>query len=103
MTYQISMFEQQEPDLFTSVIQHGSNICDSRKRIVQAVMNCSKKDLVVFLKKEYGIVGWSGPGLPSVWFDSRGLFVDPHTDEKQKYTWEQVADKVIELVATGRY
>ena len=102
MTYQISMFES-EPDVFTTAIQRGSCFEHGKERILQAVNSRSRKDFVLFLKKEYGIGGWAGPGIPSVWFDGKGFFIDRFTENEQKYTWEQVADKIYELVATEKY
>ena len=98
---QISMFDFIEPDLFTSMLQKGSNKVEGKERIRKAA--ASGCDLAGFLKNEYGIGGWSGPGEPSVWFDGTGYYINRYREEEQKYPWVQVAKRIRELIAIGMY
>lgn len=94
-----------EPDLFTEAVKAGSVVEDSKKRIIDAVLEykgdiCS---LASFLRKEYGTGGWCGPGEPKVFFNSKGFYVGMTFNNRNFYTWEQVAMKILDLIAMNNY
>ena len=106
MQVQISLFDFiTEPDMLTDAVKRGSGFVGGKTRIRQAVETTGGDVslLASFLKKEYGTGGSAGPGQPKIDYDSRGLKVGMTWDDRKQYTLEQVAKRVIELVAMNRY
>ncbi|MBR3043137.1 MAG: hypothetical protein IKI45_01435, partial [Oscillospiraceae bacterium] len=58
----------------------------------------------VFLEKEYGIGGHSGPDMPNVGYDSKGIHIIS-ADKKgnYRYTWAQAAKEIRRMIEQGEY
>ena len=103
---QLSIFDfLNEPDVFTQEVKRGSGFAEGKKRIKEAVAECKGNihSLASFLRKEYGIGGWCGPNMPKVDYNSKGFWVGMTFEDKDFYTWEQVAQKILELIARNDY
>jgi methylenetetrahydrofolate dehydrogenase (NADP+)/methenyltetrahydrofolate cyclohydrolase len=62
------------------------------------------KELAAFLQKEYGIAGHSGPDMPDVGYDSRGIHIIS-ADKKGNYhySWTQAAKEIRLMIERGEY
>lgn len=106
MDIQISMFDLvSEPDILDETILEGSGFEGGKDRIRKAVKDYSGNvpKVAGFLRKEYGVGGWCGPNRPKVDHNSKGLTVGMDWDNKTNYSWEQVAERIIKLIAYGKY
>lgn len=82
----------------------GSNFGNGKKRIFAACKeDTTIKEKASFLKEEYGIGGYSAPGMPyMVSYDSRGIELRSET-ERRSWNWLQVAERIASLIASGSY
>ena len=106
MQIQTNLFDLiSEPDMLTDAVKRGSGFEGGKERIMQAISDVggNVRLLSKFLAKEYGIGGSYGPGVLKIDYNSNGLYVGKTFDGMKHYTWEQVAKRIIELVAMNRY
>ncbi len=106
MQIQINLFDLiTEPDMLTDAVKRGSGFEGGKERIMQAISDTGGdiRLLSKFLAKEYGIGGSCGPGMLKIDHNSNGLCVGMTWDGMKHYTWEQVAKRIIELVAMNIY
>lgn len=90
--------------IFNTELRKGSNVQSGKYRIYHYYKICGIKDFDKFLSKEYGEGGWSGPGLPSVWFNAKGLRIDFRDgSEEQFFNWKSVAAQIKKLIDEGKY
>lgn len=69
-------------------------------------MNSKPDDeaLVKFLQKEYGIGGHSGPDVPMVDYDSKGIRIRPwKSSSDYKYTWKEAAKEIRRAIERDEY
>ena len=94
---QISIFDfldeseylTEEEKIFNAVIDHGSNIEGSLKRIKRNI-NLPMREFIVFLIKEFGMGGVGYTGFHADW-DSKGLQCGVEYSKMKMYSWETVA------------
>ena len=108
---QISMFETVdaedllpvEKQKFRRALRRGSNFAQGKERIKENAIKLLKPDFINFLKKEYGIGGFSfEDGF--VDFDGKGFVIsEDHFTKETKYSWTQVADELYDLINTNTY
>lgn len=84
----------------------GSHVRDGKLRIYHYVKTHtpSNTDLAKFLSNEYGLSGWSGPGIPSVHNDTKGMRIDLKDGNGDKlYKWTDVAKGIKHLIDINMY
>lgn len=94
---QISIFDfideaeclTEEEKIFRSIIERGSNIRDSIKRIKQNIWK-PMDEFIPFLIKEFGIGGTIHTGYYALW-DSKGLKCGTEWSKMKLYSWANVA------------
>ena len=94
---QISIFDfideteclTKEEKIFRSIIDRGSNIRDSIKRIKRNIQ-LPMDEFIKFLIKEFGIGGTVYTGYYTLW-DSKGLKCGTEWSKMKLYSWETVA------------
>ena len=99
-----------EQDDIDAVLLSGSGFAESKQRIIDYFFeNTSNTERAVFLKEEYGIGGGS------VYFasdrtgfqnhNSKGIeiFTNGFSNDPIKLTWAKAAERIGELIETGRY
>ena len=98
MNIQMNMFDcLEEETLFTKVVKRGSVFAGSKERIRNSLKTCKDvAQLAAFLKKEYGTGGYMRTGL---WcnYSPKGMEVGTGPRDLKKYSWNDVAKKIIEL------
>ncbi|MBP0966090.1 MAG: hypothetical protein J5722_00505, partial [Oscillospiraceae bacterium] len=84
----------------------GSGFQNGKLRIADffAKDQPSDADFVDFLRKEYGIGGHSGPDMPSVDYDGKGIhIVSADRKSSYQYTWTQAAKEIRKLIEQDAY
>lgn len=111
---QFSLFDD-EQDLRLStaetdkIFMCGSGFEDGKQRIYkQIIKREGPKENAAFLKKEYGVGGWSleleGRAPMFLNHDGRGIEIECWKEGKTKrFSWEDVAKRIQYLVFTGEY
>ena len=108
------MFEQltifallEQESLITILAGHGSGYCNGKERIRLAAHEKSDSEFVSFLRKEYGVGGYS-----LRWQNHRGFvnyngsgitYQDWDSNTAEKYTYKQLAKEIKRLIADGQY
>jgi len=91
---QISIFDfiddclTDDERIFRDVIERGSNISGSLKRIAE---NVHEPNFTEFIKNEFGIGGRSYSGHHELW-DSKGLRCGVDLKRMRLYSWKTVAE-----------
>ena len=111
---QLSLFdmedEPEEVDEKTQLLRddlgRGSGFVNGKLRIADYFEQHqpTDKEFAVFLEKEYGIGGHSGPDMPNVGYDSKGIHIIS-ADKKgnYRYTWTQAAKEIHLMIERGEY
>ena len=108
---QISMFESIDAESllpidkqkFRRALRRGSNFTEGKKRIKENAVKLNKQDFIDFLKKEYGIGGFSFEN-GFIDFNGKGFVISEERFTKEtKYSWTQVADELLDLINTNAY
>jgi len=98
MNIQMNMFDYlEEETLFTKVVKRGSGFAGGKERIRNFLKTCRNiTQLAIFLKNEYGTGGYMRTGL---WcnYSPKGMEVGTGPRDLKKYSWKDVAKKIIEL------
>ena len=87
-------------------LQRGTGFEDGKQRVADYVRKNRPNDseFAEFLKKEYGCGGHSGPKMPDVSYDSKGVHI--RTADKARaynYTWIEVAKELRGMIERGEY
>lgn len=87
-------------------LQRGTGFEDGKQRVVDYVRKNrpTDADLAEYLKKEYGCGGHSGPDMPDVSYDSKGVHI--RTADKARaynYTWIEAAKELRSMIESGEY
>ena len=84
----------------------GSGFVNGKLRIAEYFEQHqpTDKELAAFLQKEYGIGGHSGPDMPNLGYDSKGIHIIS-ADKKgnYRYTWAQAAKAIRRMIEQGEY
>ena len=114
---QMAMIEQAEDnktsafslpqEVIDTVLLQGSGIYNGKYRIyLQYQQNLSAKEMVDFLKNEYGI-GGRAPALIGTniheWHDGKGIALTRGAENKIVLSWTKVQKRLGELIAADRY
>lgn len=86
--------------------QRGTGFEDGKQRVADHYTKNRPNDseFAEFLKKEYGCGGHSGPKMPDVSYDSKGVHI--RTADKARaynYTWIEVAKELRGMIERGEY
>ncbi len=110
MTYdpdQLTMFgEDERTRLLRDDLIRGTQFEGGKIRIEAFIResNPSDEELVEFLKKEYGIGGHSGPDVPMVDYDSKGIRIRPwKSSSDYKYTWKEAVKEIRRAIERDEY
>jgi cephalosporin-C deacetylase-like acetyl esterase len=103
MEHQISMFDTEPLTEFQEALLHGSGFEGGKHRIYSAALQLPFKNFSSFLKKEYGIGGFSfKDGF--VDYGSSGICMWKfRSDKRSDYSWNEVAKAIKQLIATDMY
>lgn len=87
-------------------LQRGTGFEDGKQRVSDYVQKNrpTDADLAEYLKKEYGCGGHSGPDMPDVSYDSKGVHI--RTADKARaynYTWIEVAKELRGMIERVEY
>ena len=87
-------------------LQRGTGFEDGKQRVSDYVQKNRPNDseFAEFLKKEYGCGGHSGPKMPDVSYDSKGVHI--RTADKARaynYTWIEAAKELRGMIERGEY
>ena len=87
-------------------LQRGTGFEDGKQRVADHYTKNRPNDseFAEFLKKEYGFGGHSGPKMPDVSYDSKGIHI--RTADKARaynYTWIEVAKELRGMIESGEY
>ena len=87
-------------------LQRGTGFEDGKQRVADHYKKNRPNDseFAEFLKKEYGCGGHSGPDMPDVSYDSKGVHI--RTADKARaynYTWIEVAKELRGMIESGEY
>ena len=87
-------------------LQRGTGFEDGKQRVADHYTKNRPNDseFAEFLKKEYGCGGHSGPDMPDVSYDSKGVHI--RTADKARaynYTWIEVAKELRGMIERGEY
>ena len=93
-------------ELLRDDLQRGTGFEDGKQRVADYVQKNrpTDTDLAEYLKKEYGCGGHSGPKMPDVSYDSKGIHI--RTADKARaynYTWIEVAKELSGMIERGEY
>lgn len=110
MTYdpdQLTMFGDDERiQLLRDDLIRGSQFEGGKLRIEDFILNSKPDDeaLAIFIQKEYGIGGHSGPDAPMVDYDSKGIRIRPcKSSSDYKYTWNEAAKEIRRAIERDEY
>ena len=110
MTYdpdQLTMFgEDERIQLLRDDLIRGTQFQDGKLRVEEFVLKSNPDDaaFIEFLKKEYGIGGHSGPDVPMVDYDSKGIRIRPwKSSSDYKYTWKEAAKEIRRAIERDEY
>ncbi len=101
-----SVTEARRAELLHNDLMRGSGFENGKFRIIEFYMEYHPQtsQFADFLKHEYGIGGYSGPGMPRVSHDGKGIEISLwETGEKHNYTWSEVAKEIAALIEKGQY
>lgn len=89
----------------TRGLQGGSGFENGRVRIFAAVMHMKNtRELIDFLKEEYGTGGCSHEGGFIDYTPAKGItFRKWKSNEETVLTWKQAADRIMELIKRNNY
>lgn len=87
-------------------LQRGTGFEDGKQRVADHYTKNRPNDseFAEFLKKEYGCGGHSGPDMPDVSYDSKGVHI--RTADKARaynYTWIEAAKELRGMIERGEY
>ena len=112
---QLSLFgmeDEPEPvvdekmQLLRDDLERGSGFVNGKLRIADYFEQHqpTDKELAAFLQKEYGIAGHSGPDMPDVGYDSKGIHIIS-ADKKGNYhySWMQAAKEIRRMIEQDAY
>ena len=102
---QSSFISQEEIDY---IFLRGGNVEDSKFRIYEFFSSFhSKQEEIEFLKKEYGIGGWTDAlhEKERLWieFDSKGLRIEKRGFASVLFKWNKVAERIKEFIKSDIY
>lgn len=110
MTYdpdQLTMFgEDERIQLLRDDLIRGTQFQDGKLRVEEFVLKSNPDDaaFIEFLKKEYGIGGHSGPDVPMVDYDSKGIRIRPwKSSSDYKYTWKEATKEIRRAIERDEY
>ncbi len=87
-------------------LRRGTGFQNGKLRVADyfAKNQPNDSDFAEFLKKEYGIGGHSGPDMPDVGYDGKGIHIIS-ADKKghYQYTWMQAAKEIRGMIERGEY
>lgn len=103
MEHQISMFDTEPLTEFQEALQHGSGFELGRYRIYSAAITLPFKEFIPFLKKEYGLGGFSfNDGF--VDYSAKGVCIWKfRSDKRSDYSWTDIAKEIKHLIAIDLY
>lgn len=103
MEHQISIFDMEPLTKFQQALQRGSCFAKGKERIYSAALRLSFKDFVEYVKKEYGLGGFSfNDGF--VDFNAKGMSMWKwRSDDRSSYSWTEVAKGIKQLIAIDNY
>ena len=112
---QLSLFgmeDEPEPvvdekmQLLRDDLERGSGFVNGKLRIADYFEQHqpTDKELAAFLQKDYGIAGHSGPDMPDVGYDSKGIHIIS-ADKKGNYhySWMQAAKEIRRMIEQDAY
>ena len=93
-------------ELLREDFQKGTGFEVGKQRVADYVRKHrpTDADLAEYLKKEYGCGGHSGPDMPDVSYDSKGIHI--RTADKARaynYTWIEAAKTLRSMIESGEY
>ncbi|MCM1297296.1 MAG: hypothetical protein NC311_17280, partial [Muribaculaceae bacterium] len=100
--------DQKEADgekLIKEVLRGGSHVEEGKLRIYDNYMQDPTTDeFAKFLSHEYGTGGYSGPNMPSVSFDGKGMLIK-NADRTLQFSlkWNNVAKRIADLIDDDDY
>lgn len=88
-----------------NVLLRGSLVSDGKYRIFEQFQKQeTTKENAAFLKKEYGIGGYTAPGSPMVSFKGKGIeIISNDASRKIDLNWNQAAIRIQQLIEANRY
>lgn len=88
-----------------NVLLRGSLVSDGKYRIFEQFQKQeTTKENAAFLKKEYGIGGYTAPGSPMVSFRGKGIeIISNDGSRKIDLNWNQAAIRIQQLIEANRY
>ena len=96
----------EKTQLLRDDLGRGSGFVNGKLRIAEYFEQHqpTDKEFAVFLEKEYGIGGHSGPDMADVSYDSKGIHIIS-ADKKgnYRYTWTQAAKEIRGMIERGEY
>jgi len=87
-------------------LQRGTGTAGGKQRVADfyAKNRPTDVDFAAFLRKEYGCGGHSGPDMPDVGYDFKGIHMRTADGKRPyTYTWDQVAKKIRCMIEDGVY
>jgi len=110
MFEQLSMFEELDaesmlpPDKqkFRRSLRKGSGFQNGKERIKEH-SKLPKKEFVDFLKKEYGIGGWSFEGGFIEHTSMHYYICERSFQNRTEYSWADVANEILDMIKTNSY
>ncbi|MBR3042985.1 MAG: DUF3849 domain-containing protein, partial [Oscillospiraceae bacterium] len=109
---QLSLFGEPEPtapdrrrELLLKEVGRGTGFENGKLRVYDCIheKQATAAELADFLKKEFGIGGHSGPDMPDVSHDSKGIVIIDTDKKEYRYSWSEAAKAVTELDRQGQY
>ncbi len=98
--------EKNESDYLREELMRGSGFENGKFRIQEYYLtnNPDSKEFAQFLKNEYGLGGHSGPDMPSVTYDGKGILIRT-ADKSAEYLfkWTKAAEEIISLIEARQY
>ncbi|MEE3402717.1 MAG: DUF3849 domain-containing protein, partial [Acutalibacteraceae bacterium] len=109
---QLSLFGEPEPtapdrrrELLLNEVGRGTGFENGKLRVYDCIheKQATAAELADFLKKEFGIGGHSGPDMPDVSHDGKGIVIIDTDKKEYRYSWSEAAKAVMELDRQGQY
>ncbi len=92
-------------ELLLNEIGRGTGFENGKLRVYDFIheQQPSASELADFLRKEYGIGGHSGPDMPYVQHDGKGIIITDTDKQEYRYSWSETAKAITELDRQGEY
>ena len=103
---QLALFEE---DMKTKLLREEltqAPFCGGKLDIEEFFIKNQPEDteLADFLRKHYGIGGHSGPGMPHVDYDAKGIRIRTRdTNQDFRYSWKEVAKMIRKCISEDSY